>query len=228
MSLRLVQSRPLSKAAARRRVARRKSGGTRGPTRRKYHEFIGTLASRFASRRLLNGGSMALTQKQTEGWIRRRRERKRLKLERTGDSPQTSRNLRARRRGRTSKTRLNRPAPACLPTAVGSKAEPAGVEVGDASRGPRCAPRAQPRSARRPRPPSTAGPATRPTRATCRRARRPAPSLTTSSIAILSPPAIAGASLSSTREKSDEHEHRGGRNYVRVDAMPSDPLVHQP
>ena len=30
---------------------------------------------------------MALTQKQTEGWIRRRRERKRLKLERTG-SPQ--------------------------------------------------------------------------------------------------------------------------------------------
>ena len=31
---------------------------------------------------------MALTQKQTEGWIQRRRERKRLKLERTGDSPQ--------------------------------------------------------------------------------------------------------------------------------------------
>jgi hypothetical protein len=88
MSLRLVQSSPRSKAAARRRVARRQSGGTRGPTRRKNHEFIGTLASRFASRRLLNGGSMALTQKQTEGWIQRRRERKRLKLERTGDSPQ--------------------------------------------------------------------------------------------------------------------------------------------
>jgi hypothetical protein len=31
---------------------------------------------------------MALTQKQTEGWIQRRRERKRLKRERTGDSPQ--------------------------------------------------------------------------------------------------------------------------------------------
>jgi hypothetical protein len=31
---------------------------------------------------------MARTQKQTEGWIQRRRERKRLKLERTGDSPQ--------------------------------------------------------------------------------------------------------------------------------------------
>ena len=31
---------------------------------------------------------MALTQKQTEGWTQRRRERKRLKLERTGDSPQ--------------------------------------------------------------------------------------------------------------------------------------------
>ena len=31
---------------------------------------------------------MAPTQKQTEGWIQRRRERKRLKLERTGDSPQ--------------------------------------------------------------------------------------------------------------------------------------------
>jgi hypothetical protein len=31
---------------------------------------------------------MALTQKQTEGWAQRRRERKRLKLERTGDSPQ--------------------------------------------------------------------------------------------------------------------------------------------
>jgi hypothetical protein len=31
---------------------------------------------------------MALTQKQTEGWIQRRRERKRLKLDRTGDSPQ--------------------------------------------------------------------------------------------------------------------------------------------
>jgi hypothetical protein len=88
MSLRLVQSSPRSKAAARRRVARRQSGGPRGPTRRKNHEFIGTLASRFASRRLLNGGSMALTQKQTEGWIQRRRERKRLKLERTGDSPQ--------------------------------------------------------------------------------------------------------------------------------------------
>ena len=52
--------------------------------------------------------------------------------------------------------------------------------------------------------------------------------LTTSSIAILSPPAIAGASLSSNREKSDEHEHRGGRNYVRVDVIPSDPLLHQP
>ena len=31
---------------------------------------------------------MALTQKQTEGWIQRRRGRKRLKLDRTGDSPQ--------------------------------------------------------------------------------------------------------------------------------------------
>ncbi|MGZ6569331.1 MAG: hypothetical protein ACXVHB_30545 [Solirubrobacteraceae bacterium] len=31
---------------------------------------------------------MAPTRKQTEGWIQRRRERKRLKLERTGDSPQ--------------------------------------------------------------------------------------------------------------------------------------------
>jgi len=31
---------------------------------------------------------MALTQKQTEGWIQRRRERKRGKLEGTGDSPQ--------------------------------------------------------------------------------------------------------------------------------------------
>ena len=31
---------------------------------------------------------MALTQKQTEGWIQRRRERKRLKLERVGESPQ--------------------------------------------------------------------------------------------------------------------------------------------
>jgi hypothetical protein len=35
------------------------------------------------------------------------------------------------------------------------------------------------------------------------------------SIAILSAPAIAGASLSSNREKSDEHEHRGGRNHNR-------------
>jgi hypothetical protein len=51
--------------------------------------------------------------------------------------------------------------------------------------------------------------------------------LTTSSIAILSAPAIAGASLSSNREKSDEHEHRGGRNYVRVDVIPSDRLPHQ-
>ena len=42
--------------------------------------------------------------------------------------------------------------------------------------GPRCARRARRRSARRPRPPSTAGPATRRTRATHRRARRPAPS----------------------------------------------------
>jgi hypothetical protein len=31
---------------------------------------------------------MALKQNQTEGWIQRRRERKRLQLERTGDSPQ--------------------------------------------------------------------------------------------------------------------------------------------
>ena len=31
---------------------------------------------------------MAPTQKQAEGWIQRRRERKRLKLERTGDSAQ--------------------------------------------------------------------------------------------------------------------------------------------
>jgi hypothetical protein len=31
---------------------------------------------------------MALTQKQTESWSQRRRERKRRKLERTGDSPQ--------------------------------------------------------------------------------------------------------------------------------------------
>jgi hypothetical protein len=31
---------------------------------------------------------MALAQKQTGGWMQRRRERKRLKLERTGDSPQ--------------------------------------------------------------------------------------------------------------------------------------------
>jgi hypothetical protein len=51
--------------------------------------------------------------------------------------------------------------------------------------------------------------------------------LTTSSIAILSAPAIAGASLSSNREKSDEHEHRGGRNYIRVNTFPSDPLLHQ-
>ena len=39
--------------------------------------------------------------------------------------------------------------------------------------------------------------------------------LTTSSTAILSAPAIAGGSLSSNREKSDEHEHRGGRNCIR-------------
>jgi hypothetical protein len=32
------------------------------------------------------------------------------------------------------------------------------------------------------------------------------------SIAIPSPPAIAGASLLSNREKSDEHEHGGGPN----------------
>ena len=31
---------------------------------------------------------MALAQKQTGAWMQRRRERKRLKLERTGDSPQ--------------------------------------------------------------------------------------------------------------------------------------------
>ena len=31
---------------------------------------------------------MALTQKQSAGWIQRRRERKRRKLERVGDSPQ--------------------------------------------------------------------------------------------------------------------------------------------
>jgi hypothetical protein len=28
--------------------------------------------------------------------------------------------------------------------------------------------------------------------------------------------------LSSNREKSDEHEHRGGRNYVRVEIIPAD------
>jgi hypothetical protein len=31
---------------------------------------------------------MALEQKTTDGWMQRRRERKRLKLERTGDSPE--------------------------------------------------------------------------------------------------------------------------------------------
>ena len=31
---------------------------------------------------------MALAQKQSGGWMQRRRERKRLQLERTGDSPQ--------------------------------------------------------------------------------------------------------------------------------------------
>jgi hypothetical protein len=51
--------------------------------------------------------------------------------------------------------------------------------------------------------------------------------LTTSSIAILSAPAIAGASLSSNREKSDEHEHRGGRNHFRATAIPSDRLPYQ-
>ncbi|MGZ6574340.1 MAG: hypothetical protein ACXVHJ_25255, partial [Solirubrobacteraceae bacterium] len=40
-----------------------------------------------------------------------------------------------------------------------------------------------------------------------------------------SAPAIAGASLSSNREKSDEHEHRGGRHYVRADVIPSDRLL---
>ena len=46
--------------------------------------------------------------------------------------------------------------------------------------------------------------------------------LTTSSIAILSAPAIAGASPSSNRKKSDAHEHCGSRNYID----PSDPDLH--
>ena len=50
--------------------------------------------------------------------------------------------------------------------------------------------------------------------------------LTTSSIAILSAPAIAAAPLSSNREKSDELEHRGGRNYLLCSVRPLS--LHQP
>jgi hypothetical protein len=50
---------------------------------------------------------------------------------------------------------------------------------------------------------------------------------TTSSIVILSRPAIAGL-LSSNPEKSDDHERRGGRTYIAVNDDPSDALLHQP
>jgi len=48
-------------------------------------------------------------------------------------------------------------------------------------------------------------------------------SLTTSSIVILSTPAIAGGSFRRILKKSDDHEHQGGRNHV-----PSEPDLHHP
>jgi hypothetical protein len=50
---------------------------------------------------------------------------------------------------------------------------------------------------------------------------------TTSSIVILSAPAIAGL-LPSNREKSDDHERRGGRTYIADNVIPSDAVLHQP
>ena len=98
------------------------------------------------------------------------------------------------------------PPPGCPSAAADSRC--------DASRGPRCAHRARRRSARRPRPPSTpARPPRTDSRITSACSSR-STCLTTSSIVILSRPAIAGL-LSSNRENSDDHERRGGRTYVR-------------
>ena len=87
---------------------------------------------------------------------------------------------------------------------------------------PRCAHRAQRRSARRPRPPSAPGQnhtnASRTTSA-CPSSRTPR---TTSPNVILSTPATSGASYSSNRGTSDDHERRGGRTYND----PSDAVLH--